>query len=191
LDWAPAGFDRRNVFNINWTHDLPQFRNAGAMKYVLGGWEVGGITKLWSGPPLDVTSNGNAGNFVGVTRPDLGSGDPYLDHSDHIHWLNPAVMIEPQGGSVGDIRRNSFYDPGINNWDISLFKNFNFSESIRLQLRLETFNTFNHTQPAGVNLASTSPAAGQTPSPGTVGQSGQINGYRDARNVQMGAKFYC
>jgi hypothetical protein len=36
--------------------------------------------------------------------------------------------------------------PGINNWDLSLFKNFPITERVDLQLRLESFNTFNHAQ---------------------------------------------
>jgi hypothetical protein len=36
--------------------------------------------------------------------------------------------------------------PGINNWDIGLFKNIAFTERTKFQLRLETFNTFNHPQ---------------------------------------------
>jgi Carboxypeptidase regulatory-like domain/TonB-dependent Receptor Plug Domain len=191
LDWARAGYNRTHVFNLNYVYTFPTFRNSSpAMRLLAGGWEWGGIWKYWTGPPLDVTSNGNAGNFIGVTRPDLGSGNPYLGHSDNIHWLNPAVMIEPAAGTVGNIKRNAFNGPGINNWDMSLFKNFNFTESKYLQLRLETYNTFNHTQPAGINLGFTSPSAGTPPSAGTVGSSGDVANYRDARNVQLGAKFY-
>jgi hypothetical protein len=192
LDWAASGFDRTHVFNFNYVYTLPEFRNSGSfMRYVAGGWEISGITKFWSGVPLDVKSNnGNPGNFVGVARPDLGSGDAYLDHSDKKSWLNPAVFIAPQPGTVGDIRRNAFRGPGINNWDISLFKNINFTEHVRLQLRLETFNTFNHTQPATINTTFSSPGVGLPPSPGTVGNSGEVTGYRDARNVQLGVKLY-
>ena len=190
-DWSPASFDRTHVVNINYVYTLPGLHKTGALKWVTDGWEVAGITKFWSGTPLDVKSNNaNPGNFIGFGRPDLGSGSVYLDHSDNKSWLNPAVFIAPQPGTVGTIQRNSFRGPGVNNWDISLFKNFNFTESIRLQLRLETFNTFNHTQPATINTTFNSPSAGLPPSHGTVGSSGQITGYRDPRNVQLGVKLY-
>jgi Carboxypeptidase regulatory-like domain/TonB-dependent Receptor Plug Domain len=190
-DWALAGFDRRNVFNLNWTYDLPSFANSsGALKYIAGGWEIGGVTKFWSGPPLDPTMSGNAGNFVGVVRADAGTGSPYGNKSDNVHWLNPNYFLRPADGTVGNIKRNAFTGPGVNNWDISLFKNFNFTESVRLQLRLETYNTFNHTQPAAINTGFSSNTIGQAPSASTVGNSGQVTGYRDPRNVQLGVKLY-
>jgi hypothetical protein len=191
-DWSPASYDRTHVFNLNYVYTLPEFRSSGSfMRFVAGGWEIGGITKFWSGTPLDIkSSNANPGNFVGFGRPDLATGSVYLDHSDKKSWLNPALFIAPQPGTVGDIKRNAFRGPGINNWDISLFKNINFTEHVRLQLRLETFNTFNHTQPATINTTFNSPGVGLPPSSGTVGNSGQVTGYRDARNVQLGVKLY-
>jgi carboxypeptidase family protein len=200
LDWAACGYDRTNVFNVNYVYSLPEFRSSGPLKYLLGGWQISGITRFWSGPPINIymggCSNcytGNAGNFVGGSaagqvRPDLGGGSVYLSKSDHIHWLNPAAFVAPAPGSVGNIRRNAFRGPGINNWDISLFKNINFTESRYLQLRLESFNTFNHVQPAGVNNAFGASNAGD---PTTItSNSGQINAYRNPRNVQLGIKLY-
>ena len=131
---------------------------------------------------------GNAGNFVGLVRPDLAGGSVYLSHGDNVHWLNPAAFVAPPLGTVGTVRRNYFRGPGINNWDMSLFKNINFTESRYIQLRLESFNTFNHTQPAGINNAFGAANAGQ---PTTfTSNSGQINAYRNPRNVQLGIKLY-
>ena len=155
------------------------------MKYVLGGWQISGITRFWSGTPINVymggCSNcyvGNAGNFVGLVRPDRGSGSPYLSQSDHVHWLNPAAFVAPVEGTVGNIGRNAFRGPGINNWDMSLFKNINFTESRYVQLRLETFNTFNHTNWANIG--------------GTLGSStfGQVTAARDPRIAQLALKLY-
>jgi hypothetical protein len=67
--------------------------------------------------------------------------------------------------------------PGINNWDMSLFKNFEFREGMRLQMRLESFNAFNHTQWGGPDHFITDP------------QFGQITGARDGRINQLGLKF--
>jgi hypothetical protein len=110
-----------------------------------------------------------------------------------VHWLNPAAFVAPTVGTVGNIRRNAFRGPGINNWDVSLFKNINFSESRYLQLRLETFNTFNHVQPSPVNTTFTAPGEGQPVDGHSTNQganSGNINGYRDPRNVQLEIKLY-
>ena len=112
-----------------------------------------------------------------------------MSQDDHVHWLNPAAFVAPDVGTVGNIRRNAFRGPGINNWDISLFKNINFTEDRYLQLRLESFNTFNHVQPSGVNNAFGAAAGAGDPTTVTS-NSGQINAYRDPRNVQLGIKLY-
>jgi hypothetical protein len=57
--------------------------------------------------------------------------------------------------------KNIFRGPGINNFDISLFKNFHLAESLRGQFRLEAYNAFNHTQFSSVNTnAQFDPATG-------------------------------
>ena len=200
LDWAAAGWDRRNVFNVNYVYTLPDFHATGAMRYLLGGWQVSGITRFWSGTPINVYMggsdyNGNAGNFVGgsssgFARPDLSGGRVYLSKSDHVHWLNPGAFVSPAIGSIGDIRRNAFRGPGINNWDVSLFKNINFTERTYLQLRLESFNTFNHTQPATINSNFTATGPSQPVELNNPSGAGNISGYRNPRNVQLGIKFY-
>jgi hypothetical protein len=60
---------------------------------------------------------------------------------------------------------------------MALFKSFAFTESVRLQLRLETFNTFNHTQFNGIDSASND------------ANFGQVTSTYDPRTLQLGAKF--
>lgn len=70
-----------------------------------------------------------------------------------------------------------------------MFKNLNVTERVRLQLRLETFNTFNHTQFSGINTGISPPNPGDRVTAATMGTTGQITGTRDPRTVQLGAKF--
>ena len=64
-----------------------------------------------------------------------------------------AKYIEAGQGAVSSIGRNTFLLPAINNWDLSLFKNFRFGESKYIQVRADFFNAFNHPQyvPGSVN----------------------------------------
>ena len=50
--------------------------------------------------------------------------------------------------------RNVLNSPGINNWDLQVFKETVIREGQSLEFRWETFNSFNHTQwgSPGVNL---------------------------------------
>jgi hypothetical protein len=68
-------------------------------------------------------------------------------------------------------------------------QNINITENVRFQLRLETFNTFNHTQFAGINTTLSLNTPGQV-APPVAGSTGQVNSTRDPRNVQISAKLY-
>jgi hypothetical protein len=70
--------------------------------------------------------------------------------------LNPnAEYIQAGPGAVSNSARNTLELPGIQNVDFSIFKNFRFGESKRIQLRADFFNLFNHPQyvPGSVNDA--------------------------------------
>jgi hypothetical protein len=79
--------------------------------------------------------------------------------------------------------------PGRDNWNLSLFKNFTLSESrgSRLELRLETFNTWNHTQFNGIGTTFNGYDA-VTGKP--KGSFGQVTSAFDPRILQLGAKIY-
>jgi hypothetical protein len=100
------------------------------------------------------------------------------------------VFAVPAPGSFGNFHRNSVYGPGVSNFNMSLFKNFNFTESLRLQLRFEAYNVFNHTQWGNVNTSLSAPTSGTTFSGANAGSSGQITSTRDPRQLQLGGKFY-
>jgi hypothetical protein len=67
--------------------------------------------------------------------------------------------------------------PGINNWDLGLFKNFQITERVGFQLRLESFNAWNHAQWSTPNRNRAD------------ARFGRILGTRDARINQIGAKI--
>src|SRR6266851_450148 len=114
---ASAGFDRKFVFNANYVYVLPAFKNGSALaRSVLGGWEVTGITRFWSGFPLSLTSPGMQGTLGGTVRPNYVSGDTSLSGSRRGNplWLNNAAIARPQDGVIGNLRRNALRGPGIN-----------------------------------------------------------------------------
>jgi hypothetical protein len=213
LDYGPTGWDRPHVFNFNYVYDFPEFRNSNAFfRHLLGGWESSGVIRAWSGTPFTLqcggisgTNSGGAGSAANTSCDFVGGGPIYAPHmldpntGSRIQWINPFVFAQPQPGTIGNTTRNQFRGPGYQNWNLSLFKNFNFSERMRLQLRLETFNTFNHVQfggnNGGVNRTIVTPGPGLIPTflpngTGTVGNSGKLNSARDPRQIQIGAKFY-
>jgi Carboxypeptidase regulatory-like domain len=57
-----------------------------------------------------------------------------------------AQYIQAGAGVISNAARNTLQLPGINNLDFSIFKNFRFGETKRIQLRADLFNAFNHPQ---------------------------------------------
>ncbi len=211
--YAPAGFDRRDVFNFQYVYNLPDFKRYDKLvQLTAGGWEYSGTTQFWSGTPClsgnspsndacDLSSSGNLGNGgFGHIRPDYNGGPILTSHSHNVPagqnpmWFNPAVFSVPANGSFGNFHRNSIYGPGVDNWNMSLFKNFNFTESVRVQLRFEGYNVFNHTQWGNINTGLSAPSAGlsftNTGAANYAGSSGQITTTRDPRQLQLGGKIY-
>ena len=59
-------------------------------------------------------------------------------------WFNPAAFAKPAAGTFGNAPRNLLYNPGEQQWDIALFKNFMLGGTRRVQFRAEVFNFPNH-----------------------------------------------
>ena len=197
IDRAVAGWDRTNVFNVNYVYTAPAFLNRSFLyRTALGGWELSGITRFWSGQPFSVTANGNPGNLSAApvfANYQPQAGQP-LYTKTYKQYFNPFLFSSPAPNTLGNTSRDEFREPGINNWNISVYKTFLFNERSRLQLRLDTFNTFNHTQFATVVNSINSQdnnGAGLTAGPnGTVSNSGSVSSTYDPRNLQLAAKFF-
>jgi len=190
-EYGPLDFDRTQILTIDYVYELPKLAtDNGFAKAIVNGWQLSGITRFWSGTPLTVGSNGNLGTLAGSPRSDYLGGDVYEGGKTRFQWFNPLLFARPLDGSLGNTANGIFRGPGINNWDASLFKNTNLTERVRLQLRFEFFNLFNHTQFAGVNTGISVPNPGQAVTQATRGRTGEVTSTRDPRTLQFGAKLY-
>jgi hypothetical protein len=181
-----SAFDRRHMLVINYVYDLPIFRNAtGAVKTLLGGWELSGITAFQTGLPVTVTFPGDPAQVGSAPYRANLIGDPNSGPGVHTRemWFNPAAFGPVPTGSFGNAARNVVFGQGINNWDISVFKNFSgipfprSKEGANVQFRAEFFNAWNHAQ-----------FNGYFTSFGAAGFGG-ANSTRDPRIIQFGLKF--
>jgi hypothetical protein len=189
-DLGPSTFDRTHNFSTNFIYSIPVLRNSSSrlMKSTIGGWQVSGIVTIESGLPINV--NGGSNNIVGATggnngngnRPDLTGKITYMHQvlpgDQKIQYYDPTAFTGTAPGVWGNLGHNALRGPGRDNWNLSLFKTFTFTESSGLQLRLETFNTFNHTQFQNVS--------------NSLGDSrfGQFTSAYPARIVQLAGKIY-
>ena len=201
-----SSLDRRHILTLNYVYDLPFFKQSkGVAKQTLGGWTVSGIVTLMSGAPLDIgcgISGLSTGVGGGMRCNSVGkqSGKSMVNddvYGSTVQWFNVDAFTQPnldqlyadnQPGMFGYLGRNTLRGPGRNNWDLSLFKNFPFTERVGLQFRFETFNTWNHTQWSGVSTGcSDTVAAGAAC--GTAGNFGQVNGAWSPRIIQLGLRL--
>jgi hypothetical protein len=146
--------DRTHLFSARYTWTLPklprsvQFRPA---RWVADNWELSGVTRMNSGAPITpsfslVSYVDYAGSASATTRPSIGNPDaPLLQR-----FVRPTAPA-PNVPTLGNAGRGILLGPGINNWDLSIYKRLRLTERFSTQLRLETYNTFNHTQFSGVD----------------------------------------
>jgi hypothetical protein len=161
----------------------------------LGGWEFSGIVTEETGAPVNLNVSGTtAASIIGntATRPNITGSISYPKTKDGqtVTWFNPSTFSAPActvGGSGADCYGNAPFDalrgPGHNNFDLSLLKNFAFTERFRMEFRAEAFNTFNHTQ-----LQGNADTGGLGASYGS-GNFGQITQAYDGRQFQLGLKL--
>lgn len=181
LERANGNFDRRQMLMLSYVYDIPTPKDwSKALRSTLGGWTFSGITSFQSGIPLNITLPGdNAGIGGGPYRPDV-TRDPNLPSEERVRerYFDPTAFAQPERGRFGNASRNIVRQAGLNNWDLSVFKNIPLGwESGSLQFRSEFFNAFNHTQWSGYR--------------NSFGSSGfgEANAARDARTIQFGLKL--
>jgi hypothetical protein len=187
-EYGPAAYDRLHIVTIDFVYELPKFVQSGPARHVVNGWQINGITRFWSGPPATITSNGNLGTLGGGQRADYLGGELYPTEQTRRNYFNVFAFGRPPDGSLGNLGKYAIRLPGINQWDLSLFKNTRISERVNVQFRFETFNTFNHTQWAGVNTGLGLPNPNTAVTEGTRGSFGEVNSTRDPRSLQFGLK---
>ncbi|MGC2889457.1 MAG: carboxypeptidase regulatory-like domain-containing protein [Candidatus Acidiferrum sp.] len=194
-DVGPSGYDIRHVAVVDFIYDIPLFRHSESrlLKTGLGGWQISGIVTMESGLPLNIgLGNNQGGNFVGGSnRPDLVSTVAYPHTVGE--WFNPGSQTSPQfafpaPGAWGTLGHNALRGPGRDNWNVSLFKDFVISEArgSRFELRLETFNTWNHTQFQNIGTTFN----GYNTDGSIKGNFGQVTSAYDPRILQLGGKIY-
>lgn len=195
-DYGPSDFDVPNRFVGSFVYELPLGRGRRfgramnrMMDFAAGGWEITGISTFQAGFPFSVLCNDLNGLLVTYTQRCNLVGVPGNQHG-LTNWFNTSAIQQPLPGQFGNSGRNILREPGINNWDIGIDKAFELSEKIQLQLRLETFNAFNH---AEYGLDPTQ--AGVTPGQSAVGNVfgapdfGKVTIARPGRIVQLGGKL--
>jgi hypothetical protein len=192
FDRGPADFDVRQRFVVSGFYEIPGL-HSGLIRLLTNNWQAGGIYTFQTGTPFTLFSgNNSSGQENSFERPEQVGPVPKLDVRKPGHYLYDTTnlltnVVAPGDDSpgvpmftYGNIGRNTFRTPGIDNFDLSFIKRFSLGEQRRLEFRSELFNAFNHTQ----YLFS---AANNNANSSTYDQATQA---RDPRLIQFALKFY-
>jgi len=94
-------------------------------------------------------------------------------------WFDTACFQVPPVGFFGNSGPTVLYGPGLNNWDLGVQKSFPLlRDTVRLQLRAEMFNAWNHAQFDQPNGNS-----------GAGANFGRISATRAPRLIQLAVKL--
>jgi hypothetical protein len=190
-DYGSSAFDARNRWVGSAVYEIPgpKFSSTIANRLV-NGWQMSGIVTWQSGFPINLQDSNTlsltctlAYTFYGCPdRPDLVSIPSTMDPraSAKHFYFNPASFTDNAVGTLGNVGRGYLTGPTYSNVDFAFQKNTTITEGKVLQLRVELYNLFNHTNfanPTG-DVASS-----------RFGQVRGIRSFTNSRLVQLGAKF--
>jgi len=199
--------DVQHVLKGNFVYELPigpgkRFWNSGGVAgKFFGGWQISGIAQIRTGRPISFISgrgtfnrSARSGNNTPDTTLSLSelqartglffhptTGAPLVIHPDLIASdgrANSAFFTHPGAGEVGHLSLTPVDGPGYWNVDTAVIKRIRFKERLGVELRLEAFNVFNHTNfsvPNTLNIDDT--------------DFGKINSAFDPRILQLSWKF--
>jgi len=205
--YGPSNNDAPQRFVFSYDYTLPFYHFAHRIRPLTDGWKLVGIMTFQSGFPIEIADTAspsltcNPGDFSETIdvpcwdRPNrtsvpLVKGNPrnYVINNVGNYWFNPSAFAHAPAGTLGNAGRNPLYGPGINNFDTSLIKDIHFTEAKYIELRVETFNTFNHQQwgpPVSSSGNDIAPVADIN-----SGSFGRIRSVRANFVAQLAAKIY-
>ena len=195
--------DRRQILNITYEYKLPFFmHSSGLEKSILGGWEISGLVLDESGMPWfgNEAPNNDYPDTIGLggdyknrfnqsgkpvytkAKTTVGTGSTAVTGYQYVSSSAFSAPVAAWAGGpnmgFGNAGKDAVVGAGRVNFTTSLYKSFAFGERAHVELRAESFNTFNHTQFNG--LSDTNPADNAF---------GFVNSAQDPRVFEFGGKF--
>ncbi|MGD0731674.1 MAG: carboxypeptidase regulatory-like domain-containing protein [Terracidiphilus sp.] len=204
LNYGDSDFDARQRIVASYVYTVPVFavfRDKAILREAVSGWGIGGVTALQSGFPVGIE--------MGTDRSFWCQGDSYFGCGDNPEYTGAAIQKEnirnaSSGnqyfnsspfstetiGTFGNTRRNFFHGPGFDYTNLQLKKDVHFTSDAKryVELRIESFNLFNHANFANPVGNFSSP---QFSSVTSVDHSADPNGDPSpGRAVQLVGKLY-
>jgi hypothetical protein len=176
----------------SYIYDVPFLKNSTqpVLKYLVAGWQIGGVTTVQSGSPVNVTFAQDRANIgKGGQRPDLVGPVPALNCQPNsagttdvarrqlINCYDASAFALPEAFTFGNAPRNLLRGPKFASTDLSLMKTVPLGGGMRFQFRAEIFNVFNTVNYGNPNGSFLAPGFGMITSAGSM------------RQMQLGGKL--
>jgi hypothetical protein len=168
FDYGNCNFDIRQIFNASLVAASP-FHGNGAVKWLLGGWQVAPSIRATTGFPINVLlGTDSLATFEANDRPERVPGQPlYINKwqscgaNQCYVVFNPAAFANPTSLSApfpivaknGNpypypaVSRDALYAPGVFTFDTSVSRRFPLRERLQFEFRFDAFNVLNHFNP--------------------------------------------
>jgi hypothetical protein len=176
---ATSSFDHRHRFVVNFRYDIPLARQStGWVHTAFAQWQASGDYTVQSGAPFTVNLATDPANIGAgpAQRPNM-SGDPNGGPKTPNQWFDTSVFSQSAPFTFGTAPRNAVIGPALQDFDLSLQKDFALTEGMKLQFRVEEYNLFNH---PNFNIP------GRTFASSTFAQ---ISSAQDARQMQFALRL--
>jgi hypothetical protein len=205
-DRGPSDFDVRHAFSAGVTYQLPAADVGPVGRAILRGWAIDTLVTARSATPVNVTVTQDIGFGSYDFRPDLIAGVPLYLNDATVgggRRINPAAFTVPKGRQ-GTLGRYSLRGFPLHQLDFALRRQLSLTERVKLQLKGDVFNLFNHpnfANPDGV----LDRAGGLAPNPNfgrsasmlgrSLGSGGQLGGFNPLyqvggpRSIQLSLKL--
>lgn len=156
LERGLSGFNRPQTVTFDFNYQLPfgrgkKFLNQrGLVNSMVGGWQFTGLGRMLTGQPFSVGESAQTFNQGESIRPDRIC-DGRLDNPTVTKWFDTSCFVSVPTFNVdpnrqdrrGTAGRNILFGPRRRQFDVSLQKFFNLTETKRFQFRWEVFNVLN------------------------------------------------
>jgi len=173
VNYGLLALDRSHGLTFNYIYDVPNLAtkfsalDKPVTRQIFGGWQFSGLSSFSVGAPQTPTYTLTNASGAALNRLITGSEDfaprvvltcdPNKSRGERTigAYINTNCFAPAPKGSIGnDSGINTVRGPGLNNWDMSLFKKIQYGEGNRvIQLRVEAYNVFNHTNWTTLNTA--------------------------------------
>ncbi|MDZ4797657.1 MAG: carboxypeptidase-like regulatory domain-containing protein [Bryobacteraceae bacterium] len=184
-DYGPSENDIRSRLTFSSVYQLPfgrgrAYLGSSPLRPLVGGWSIGTVMLLQSGPPVTVATQQNTtfSNSAGALRADV-IREPNLavDQRTIAKWFDTGAFTQPAQYTFGNQGVGLIRAPGVINLNMSLIRTFKIAERYQFQFRGESFNIANHPNFGTPNRVYEGPGFGV------------IDSSRPGRQIQIGLRL--